>query len=78
MAKQSRLDRMERLKDGRCPIHGIPMYQKDLEYKQMSCGHYHPGRAIVGCSRNDCDIRAYEEKPFEDAELFPEFLYLIA
>lgn len=79
MAKQSRIDRIKRLENGRCPIHGIPMYQEYLEYIKMPCGHYHAtGRSIVECSRKDCNIKAYENKPFQDAELFTEFLNLIA
>lgn len=76
--KQSYSDRMKRLSDGRCPIHGIPMYQIDIEHILQPCGHYDTGRFIVGCSRKDCNIKAYEEKPFEDAVLFPEFNHLIA
>ena len=76
-AKQSYADRVHRLSDGRCPIHGIPMYQIDLEYVALPCGHYEARRAIVECSRKDCEVLAYEEKPFQDAVLFPQFQYLL-
>lgn len=75
--KQSRQDRLTRLSDGRCPIHGIPMYQIDLEYVQLPCGHYEARRSIVECSRRDCEILAYEEEPFQDAVLLPQFQYLL-
>jgi len=78
MAKQSKQDRLIRLSDGRCPIHGVGMSQIDLEHVLLPCGHYEPKRYIVECTRNDCNIRAYEEKPFKDAILFPEFQHLIA
>lgn len=77
MKKQSNLDRIKRLKEGRCPIHGTPMTQIGLEDILMPCGHWEFGRYVVGCGRKDCEIKAYEEEPFKDAVLLPEFQYLI-
>ena len=75
--KQTKQDRLKRLSEGRCPIHGLTMYQIDNEQILLPCGHYKYSRAIVECSRKDCDIKAYEKKAFENAVLFPEFEYLI-
>jgi hypothetical protein len=77
MTRQSKNDRLKRLKEGCCPIHGICMSQIGLEEILLSCGHYKTGRFIVGCGRKDCDIKAYEEEAFKDAVLLPEFEYLL-
>jgi hypothetical protein len=52
--KQSPTDRLHRLHQGRCPVHGISMPQVDSWYYPEA------GRAytVVGCPREDCSIRA--------------------
>lgn len=46
MVKQSRTDRLLRLSEGRCPIHGIPMVQVGVK-----------GSLFVAlCPRRDCGI----------------------
>lgn len=47
MVKQTRQDRLLRLADGRCPVHGIPMVQAGLRGELFS--------AI--CPRKDCGIQ---------------------
>jgi hypothetical protein len=32
---------------------------------------------VVECSRKDCQIKAYEKEPYENAILFDEFKYLL-
>lgn len=78
MAKQSWFDRIKRLSDGRCPLHGIPMYQIDLEYIQLPYGRLTANRFIVQCPRKDCSITAFESEAFGEAQLFPQFKNLIS
>ncbi len=72
--KQTIEDRLERLKNGACPIHGIPMYQIGVTEPLFGAPHCYN---IVECSRQDCLIQAFELFPFENAILFPEFQYLL-
>jgi len=66
MAKQSIADRLLRLSEGRCPIHGIDMMPIDGWYwadtgESIYCSESWEGRiscAIVECLRRDCNIRA--------------------
>ena len=71
--KQSLTDRLNRLNDGRCPIHGIWMSQVD--------GWYYPDDrepyTIVGCPRSDCEARAKANSFDGPWELLPECLYLL-
>lgn len=55
MAKQSATDRLFRLSEGRCPIHGLDMTQVE------------PG-GIVGCPRKDCSIRAVMDFEIDEEE----------
>jgi hypothetical protein len=55
-----------RLRDGRCPVHGLPMPQ---------IGRWHYPRkdkafTIVGCPRRDCSVIAKAREPFQNYELF--------
>ncbi|HXM35617.1 MAG TPA: hypothetical protein VN920_10550 [Pyrinomonadaceae bacterium] len=69
-AKQSVADRLKRLEEGRCPIHGLVMTQ---------VGNTDDGRHlfIVACPRKDCSVQATEAKPFGEATLLPAFSHLI-
>ncbi len=74
--------RKKRLSEGRCPIHGLIMYQIGLEEIETYCdsceqNHTQLGRHIVQCTRKDCHITCYEIQPYADAELFPKFIYLL-
>lgn len=84
MKKQSKEDRLKRLKTGRCPIHGIFMPQVGLHdiYSDpcSQCGEQKElgSRFIVGCPRKDCNIQAYTDEPYVESDLLPEFQYLIS
>jgi|HubBroStandDraft_5_1064220.scaffolds.fasta_scaffold70880_5 hypothetical protein len=65
--KQTIKHRLERLKNGNCPIHGLSMYQIAI-FNNLN---------VVECSRKDCQIKAYEKEPYENAILFDEFKYLL-
>ncbi|MFL9911884.1 hypothetical protein [Paraburkholderia sp. RL17-337-BIB-A] len=68
-AKQSAADRLKRLDEGRCPIHGLDMTQVGLA---------NDGRLfIVACPRKDCSVQATEARPFGEATLLPAFSHLI-
>lgn len=71
MAKQIARDRAERLKDGRCPIHGIDMPQIGLDGEGVE------QRFLVGCPRKDCEIKGTSVMPFGPVELLPEYATLI-
>ena len=47
MRKQTRADRLVRLREMRCPVHGIGLGQDDLE--------------VASCPRKDCGIRVNVE-----------------
>lgn len=47
MMKQRRMDRLLRLSDGRCPIHGTPMVQAGLRGSLF----------VAVCPRKDCVIQ---------------------
>ncbi|MBA7528434.1 hypothetical protein ES705_20618 [subsurface metagenome] len=63
MKKQSKEDKLKRLKKGQCPIHGLVMLQVDLIYFDNKL------TAVVECPRKDCNIRATEKEPFKNAIL---------
>lgn len=75
--KQSVIDRVKRLSEGRCPVHGIPMPQVDRWYAQedglLSGKQY----TIVECPRADCQIRAKAYQWDGPWELLPEWKYLL-
>lgn len=72
MPKQSVEDRMHRLANGGCPIHGIPMYQ--VGHTEVNGKH----RFVAECTRADCRVRAYTHEPFGPLVLLPEFEHLLA
>lgn len=59
----------QRLDNGCCPVHGIPMYQAGGWYRL-------PGEeqafTIVSCTRADCDVHSTETEPFGRAKLLPQ------
>jgi len=73
MRKQSRDDRLKRLKEGCCPIHGIVMGQVDISDDRITF--------IMECPRRDCNIRTFEidaeDGSIESIALLPEFKYLL-
>lgn len=72
LAKQSPKDRLRRLADGRCPIHGIHMHQVDNT--ELKGKH----RFVAGCPRKDCKIQTTTHEPFGPGVLLPEFDHLLA
>ena len=79
MKKQSYTDRIKRLEDNRCPIHGLGFTQFDCEIILMSCGHYQYGRHIAKCPRRDCEIKAYSNGNMSNsgAQLLTEYFYIL-
>jgi hypothetical protein len=71
--KQSREDRLRRLENGCCPIHGIPMHQVGL----TSQGDEDDVLYIAECDRKDCNIRGTTDEPFGPLTLLPEFRHLL-
>lgn len=71
MAKQSASDRIARVKEGRCPIHGIDMPQ----IAWVSGGSEQLFR--VACPRRDCSIEGVSAAPSGPVELLPEFTALL-
>lgn len=67
MAKQSREDRHERLKNGACPVHGIDMPHLAIVGARFS----------VACPRRDCAIQGITSGPGLPVDLAPEFAYLL-
>ncbi len=80
MANQSIKDRLFRLSEGRCPVHGHYLSQKDSFYEPESrcqtCGHEEYKQIdILGCPRKTCNIKIYDI----DGKLYlsNEFKYLL-
>jgi hypothetical protein len=71
MAKQSFTDRLERLLDGRCPVHGISFTQTE-PYKYLIDDKE---ACIASCPRKDCEISVYTYGPEPDdiIGLLPEY-----
>lgn len=62
-----------RLANGRCPVHGIPMYQVGRWYQPLDG---RPAYTVVACSRKNCEVIARESPPFHDAQVLPsDFVY---
>lgn len=71
MTKQSYFDRITRLNDGRCPVHGIGLSQIGRTGEGANL------RSIVGCGRRDCDISAYAQSIDGPWTLLPEHTHLL-
>ncbi len=71
MAKQSIEDKVARLNDGCCPIHGIGMSQEG------NFGDIEEDRAVVGCPRGDCNVKGLAASCDSPVELLPEFSALL-
>jgi hypothetical protein len=71
--KQSTDERLNRLNQGCCPIHGSFMSQVDGWYYPEDREPY----TIVGCSRRDCDARAMVDSYDGPWEIMPECAYLL-
>jgi hypothetical protein len=58
MRGQSNAARADRLRDGRCPTHGLGMGQVAGWYQPTDGS---PAYTIEGCPRSSCDVRARAE-----------------
>jgi hypothetical protein len=74
MAKQSISDRLKRLADGRCPIHGRHLTQASEWLVDEETGQPY---TFVECALCHAVI-AYEHTAFGSATLLPEYNHLIA
>lgn len=70
-AKQSVPDRLARLADGRCPLHGTAMPQVG---NRIINGAVH---AVVACPREDCNVQATMANHRARAVLTAEFDHLV-
>lgn len=75
--KQSIQDRVKRINEGRCPIHGL--YMPQVGYWEEQKGGALDGAVVteVECPRKDCNIRAKAAGPDGPWELLPEWKYLL-
>lgn len=71
--KQSTEDRLRRMNDGRCPIHGTAMGQVDGWYYPEGEKPY----TIEGCGRRDCHVRVKAYSYDGPRELMPEWAHLL-
>lgn len=67
MAKQTAKDRMVRLANGCCPIHGFSMTQVDNT--KLSGEHFF----VTECPRRDCVIQGVAREPGGATKLLPAF-----
>jgi hypothetical protein len=72
MADQSELTRYRRLREGRCPTHGILLVQGDVYNEEENLGE-------LRCPRRDCSFRTMvlwdTEKPLEFYPVLLELEY---
>ncbi len=73
MAKQSIPDRLKRLQEGRCPIHGRQLTQASEWFTDEETGEMY---TFVECAQCRA-VLAYEHKAFGPATLVPECQHLI-
>ena len=73
MARQSKQDRLRRLNEGRCPVHGIwmPQVGNPETYQGIE-------RVLVGCPRRDCAILAYAQDVDGPRQIHPDFEAVIS
>ncbi len=69
MAKQRSVDRIKRLLDGRCPIHGDGMSQVGVSSDSSV--------AIVKCNRKICDIEGWTFRCNGPVMLLPDWAHVI-
>jgi len=69
MPRQSTRQLMNRLADGRCPIHGATMVQVGYAEDEKT--------EIVECTQADCGIRGTRSSPEAGVVLLSEFVHLL-
>jgi hypothetical protein len=74
MAKQSIPDRLKRLQEGRCPIHGRLMTQASEWFSDDETGEQY---TFVECAQCRA-VLAFERSAFGPATLLPEYHHLVA
>lgn len=67
MAKQSIADRLKRLSDGRCPVHGTAMVQVGVKGALF----------VASCPRRDCGVQGTTSEPHGPVTLSPEHQELL-
>src|SRR5437660_11601375 len=74
-AKQSATDRLRRLQDRRCPIHGMNMLSDNGPCEQDGIRFW-----VVHCLRRDCSLKmiSYDEFGAGPWDLPPQFSHLLA
>jgi hypothetical protein len=76
--KQSAKDRIKRINEGRCPIHGVSMTQVSCWDKQIGGALDSTDVCVVECPRRDCHIQAVAASADGPWELLPEWDPLLA
>lgn len=70
-AKQSTQDRLRRLSECCCPVHGASMSQVGNTVVNGK------DRFLAKCTRRDCNIKATTHEPHGPLVLLPEFEHLL-
>lgn len=68
MAAQSKEDRLKRLEDGRCPVHGVAMIQMGIRDSLFQ----------AKCPRSDCGIQGTTQEVHGAVALDPEHQELLS
>lgn len=83
MVKQSPTDRLKRLSEGRCPIHGCALYPEHGEWKfrywkcdHCDATHQEVEKAVHKCERKACEIRTYQAEGSDVHIIFPKWKHL--
>lgn len=71
--RQSATDRIDRLNQGCCPVHGSWMSQVGGWCDVETDAPY----TVVGCNRQNCDVRAKAYSADVSWKLLPEFTYIL-
>ena len=72
MANQSKADRLLRLSEGRCPIHGGQMGQVGNTVEPDGSSMF-----VAECGWRTCGIQAKTSSPEGPAQLLPGFEYIL-
>ncbi len=75
--QQSPDDRLRRLNQGCCPIHGIWMPQVDRWQERIGGALDGAQVTIVECPRKDCSVQAFAASVDGPWELLPDFQHLL-
>ena len=70
---QSSISRKRRLKQGRCPVHDMPLLQCDGWYQSYNGRRY----TVISCIHRDCRVEALTDLGFRAYQLTPKWQYLL-